>query len=84
MRDLIDFVESSLRPHLPDGRYHYATDCTSNLHGRMGEAISDMVDAATDLSYARFERAVGRDELMTILPEYDWSSRPRGPTMRKD
>lgn len=64
--------------------FYFVATCVMGGHGDGGEAIHDMTDKATEISFAQFTKAVGREQLKDHFPEYEWNPRGRGLKMKDD
>jgi hypothetical protein len=63
------------------GDYRYVGNCTNQS---CAPHLEDMMDQAKEVSYRTLISAVGLDRVKETFPNFDWSSRPRGVTMRND
>jgi hypothetical protein len=64
----IEFLAESWNHH----PYRYVTCCVDGGHGPGGEAIHDMEDRSTQISFDEFMNEVGDDQMVRVFPSYNW------------
>ncbi len=67
MRNWIDIITEG---HGPE--YRFVSTCTQGGHGPVGEAIHDMTDKETPISFDEFKKACSEKQLSEVFPQYKW------------